>query len=253
VRIFRLQSPTGIAYIEWNLQTESTYRDRVPRLSTPFLVQYFLELPTLQPPDDPDLWAAKMHDSMRRFSKQVQAKYSEGTLLRLLAADDVECRRGAVLALGLLGTMAANGPLAARLRDDDSIVARMAGEALWQLWFRGGSEEDNAELLRVIHLPDFLEILAGLDDLIRTAPEFAEAYNQRAILFFRRGEYNRSAADCEKVLSRNPHHFGAQAGLGQCLLKLHKPRAAARAFRLALQINPTLKHLEETIEQLEAE
>lgn len=220
-------------------------------LNLPLIVQFLRALPTLQGPDDPDLWAAKMHDSMHRFRQQVEKHYTQGTLLRLLDSDDSECRRGAVLALGLCGSMEANAPIAARLHDVDPAVAQSAADALWQLWFRGGNEEDNAELIRAIHLPDFLEILAALDEIIRSNPQFAEAYNQRAILFFRRGEYNRSVADCEKVLSLNPHHFGAQAGLGQCLMKLRKPRAAAQAFRLALEINPLLTHLEETIEQLE--
>ena len=32
------------------------------------------------------------------------------------------------------------------------------------------------------------------------APQFAEAYNQRAILYFQMKDYARSIADCEKVL-----------------------------------------------------
>jgi hypothetical protein len=34
-------------------------------------------------------------------------------------------------------------------------------------------------------------------------------------------------------------------------MKLRKPRAALRAFKLALDINPTMTHLSETIEMLE--
>lgn len=215
------------------------------------LLDYYSELPQLQPLDDPDLWAARMHDALRLFRRQVERRYTEGTLQRLLTAADVDTRRAAVLALGLVGTMDSNGPLARMLHDPDRETARMAGDALWQLWFRGGTEEQNAELQRILHLPDFLQVLAGLDDLVREAPQFAEAFNQRAILHFRRGDFARSAADCERALELNPYHFGAQAGLGQCYLKLRKPRAAVRAFRQALQTNPTLTHLSETIETLE--
>jgi hypothetical protein len=52
-------------------------------------------------------------------------------------------------------------------------------------------------------------------------------------------------------LELNPFHFGAQAGMGQCFLKLRRPRAALRAFRQALETNPTLVHLTEMIETLE--
>jgi tetratricopeptide (TPR) repeat protein len=215
------------------------------------LLESYRELPQLQPSDDPDLWAARMHDALRVYRQQALRWYTEGTLQRLLANADAETRRAAALALGLIGTMESNGPLARVLHDDDPPAARMAGDALWQIWFRGGTEEQNSELRRVLHLPDFLEILAGLDDLVREAPCFAEVFNQRAILHFRRGDFPRSIADCERALELNPYHFGAQAGMGQCFMKLRKPRAALRAFRQALQTNPTLTHLTETIATLE--
>lgn len=220
-------------------------------MSAARLVEIYRDLPQLQPPDDPDLWAARMHDALRVFRHRLLAHYTEGTLQRLLRHPDAETRQAAVLALGLVGTMDSNAQLAHALHDEDRTVARMATDALWQVWFRGGTSEQSNELQRILHLPDFLQILAGLDDLVREAPRFAEVYNQRAIHYFRRGEFARSIADCERALELNPFHFGAHAGMGQCLLKLRRPRAALRAFRLALQTNPTLVHLTEMIETLE--
>ena len=215
------------------------------------LVEIYRELPQLRPPDDPDLWAARMHDGLRSFRRQLLSRYTEGTLQRLLVHPDPETRRAAVLGLGLIGTMESNAALARALHDTDRAAARMAGDGIWQLWFRGGTAEQNAELQRVLQLPDFPQIRAGLNDLVREAPRFAEVYNQRAILHFRRGEFARSVADCDRALELNPFHFGAQAGIGQCYLKLRRPRAAVRAFRLALEMNPTLTHLSETIAALE--
>jgi tetratricopeptide (TPR) repeat protein len=220
-------------------------------VSEALLVEYYRLLPRLNPSDDPDLWAARMHDALRSFRQRLLPRYTEGTLQRLLMNPDEETRRAAVLALGLVGTMESNGSLSQVLHDSDLAPARMAADALWQIWFRGGTEEQNNELQRILHLPDFEEILAGLDDLVREAPQFAEVYNQRAILFFRRGEFARSIADCQRALELNPYHFGAQAGMGQCYLKMRKPRAALRAFKLALEINPTMTQLFETIEMLE--
>jgi tetratricopeptide (TPR) repeat protein len=215
------------------------------------LVEVYRELPQLQPPDDPDLWAARMHDALRVFRHRLLAHYTEGTLQRLLTHPDAETRRAAVLAVGLVGTMESNAHLARVLHDEERTVARMATDALWQVWFRGGAPDQNDELQRILHLPDFLQILAGLDELVREAPRFAEVYNQRAIFYFRRGEFARSVADCERALELNPFHFGALAGMGQCFLKLRRPRAALRAFRQALETNPTLVHLTEMIETLE--
>ena len=224
---------------------------RGPPVSSALLVEYYRLLPRLNASDDPDLWAARMHDALRSFRQRVMPRYSEGTLQRLLANPDAETRRAAVLALGLIGTMDSNGALARVLHDEDPAPARMAADALWQIWFRGGTDEQNNELQRIMHLPDFEEILAGLDDLAREAPKFAEVYNQRAILFFRRGEFARCIADCQKTLELNPYHFGAQAGMGQSFMKLRKPRSALRAFRMAIETNPTMTQLMETIEMLE--
>src|SRR5690606_33762616 len=140
-------------------------------------------------------------------------------------------RRAAVLALGLLGTMDSNPAVAAVLHDDDPLVQRFAADALWELWFRGGTGDQNAHLREAARNPDAVKARADLDALIRQAPAFAEAYNQRAIWFFKRGEFARAAEDCEAVLRLNPFHFGAAAGLGQCLAKMGKPRAAIRAYR----------------------
>jgi tetratricopeptide (TPR) repeat protein len=95
------------------------------------------------------------------------------------------------------------------------------------------------------------EALPSFDALLKKAPSFAEAYNQRAILYFRMEDYPKSIADCETVLKLNPWHFGAQSGMAQCYLKQHKPKAALKAFRNALRLNPNLEGVEETIRTLE--
>jgi tetratricopeptide (TPR) repeat protein len=219
-------------------------------VTAPLLVTYFDRLPPLNPGDDEELWAAGAGPHVQRFKDEVRGKYTEGTLSRLLSAADVRTRRASALALGLIGTMGCNQPLAARLRDDDPLVQRLASDALWEVWFRGGTDEENRVLQQAVRENEPAARKAALDDLITLAPEFAEARNQRAIWFFKQGQYPKAIADCEVVMRLNPVHFGAAAGMGQCFLKLKKPRAALRAFRQALDINPTLEHLHETIQAL---
>jgi tetratricopeptide (TPR) repeat protein len=197
------------------------------------------------------LWAAGVQDAMREFRDAIRGKYTEGTLLRLLASEDVKARRAAVLGLGFIGTMNANSTVAAALHDSDSLVQMFAADTLWELWFRGGTPEENRKLRNAVQEPDLNQSRMELDELAELAPTFAEAYNQRAIWFFKRGEFARAVEDCERTLKLNPFHFGAAAGLGQCLVKLGKRRAALRAFRTALEINPALAHLHDTIRSLE--
>jgi tetratricopeptide (TPR) repeat protein len=221
-------------------------------VATPLLVELFDRLPVFRPGDDEDLWAAGLQEAMREFRAAVRKRYSEGTLERLLAtSEDVKARQAAALALGLTGTPAAVPTVAAALHDHDQLVRRFAADSLWELWFRSGTDEQNMRLREAAQEPNQVKARAELDDLIREAPAFAEVHNQRAIWFFKRGEFSRAIEDCETVLRLNPYHFGAAAGMGQCLLKLNRPQAALRAFRQALAINPDLD-LYDTVRALES-
>ncbi len=220
-------------------------------MASSVLLTLYERLPELQPGDDEDLWAAGVRDAMREFRDGILARYTEGTLQRLLTFEDVRTRRAAVLALGLIGTMESNAAVAAALQDRDPLVRRLAADALWELWFRGGTAEQNQRLRQALRQGRTLQTRQSLDALIREAPHFAEAYNQRAIWFYQNGEYARAVEDCERVLQLNPHHYAAAVGMGQCLLKLGRPRAALQAFRTALAINPDLDDVQEIIAVLE--
>lgn len=220
-------------------------------MGTSLIVEFYRELPERREEDDPREWLVRMQAALSKFQKKTAERYSEGTLQRLMDCPDPQARRAAVLALGLMGTMDSNKALAGRLRDDDRQVRQLANDALWSIWFRGDSAEHSAELQRVIALRDRAKALAGLDALIRKAPKFAEAYNQRAILYFRMNEFEKAIADCEKVLQFNPYHYGALSGMGQAQLNLRRPQAALKSFRKALQINPHLEGVQDTIRALE--
>lgn len=214
------------------------------------LVEAYDELPRPRPGDDPDLFRAGLDEAVGRFRRAVRERYTEGTLGRVLESHlDPTHRRAAAVALGLVGTMTSNPVLAAALHDPDDAVRESAATAIWEVWFRGDGESAG-ELRQAVGLPDVGERLAACDDLIRRRPQFAEAYNQRAIQYFVRGEYGRAVADCEAALQLNPFHFGAASGMGQCYLRMHKPRAALRAFAHALELNPGLAHLHDVMAAL---
>jgi tetratricopeptide (TPR) repeat protein len=190
------------------------------------------------------------------FSGLVMARYNEGTLGRLVRSGDTQARRAAVLALGLIGSYQANATVAHALKDADPTVRDLAQGALWVIWFRADSPENNAMLERVAALlkrqrPDEAEALATA--LIARAPTFAEAYNQRAIAVFLQGRFADSATDCRRVLERNPYHIGALAGLGRCYLQLGRRAEALQTFRRALKLQPHSAALRETVTALEAE
>ncbi|MGL4554732.1 MAG: tetratricopeptide repeat protein [Gemmataceae bacterium] len=194
---------------------------------------------------------ARRRAALHLFNQKVREKYTEGTLLRLAQAECPQMRRSAVFAIGQVGTLASNDLLARSLHDLDGEVAEVAAAALWRVWFRGEDTAASDELYRIVRLRDSEQGILALDALVENAPTFAEAFNQRAILFYRTSQFDRAAKDCARVVKLNPHHFGAQAGIGQCLLRLRRQGAALKAFRVALRINPRLDGVAETVRALE--
>ncbi|HEX4591812.1 MAG TPA: tetratricopeptide repeat protein [Gemmataceae bacterium] len=217
----------------------------------PRLVTYFREIPDPSPTETPEEWTQRLRTGLEKYRRQISDVYTEATLERLMCSYDPICRRAAVLALGLVGTMATGGMLSHRLYDDDPIVRQLAGDALWAVWFRAAGREHCERLQQIVGGSNARTVLRDLDVLISRTGDYAEAYNQRAICYYRLGEFRRAAADCEAVLKLNPQHFGAAAGMAQCYLKLNRPRAALHAFRTALEINPNLDDVDQAVKALE--
>jgi len=221
----------------------------------PLILQYYQLLPEHRSDDDTPDWPQQFRKSLLKYKRSVEARYNEATLERLLCASNPDVRQAAILALGLTGSIKVNANVAKCLHDEDPTARQLAADALWSIWQRGDSPENNYELRRLVQRVgadgSHEEILAGFEALIRRCPRFAEAYNQRAIIHFRRGDYERASADCEKTLRLNPHHFGAACGMGQCFMNEKKLKATLRSFRRANRINPSLDNVREAIQSLE--
>ncbi len=227
----------------------------VDGMQAALVVEWFLDIPVFPIPDHEGkidiAWRLQHQRGVDRFRRLVSRRYLVGALERLLDSEDFRSRQAAAFALGLIG-LPSNGSMLWRMLGDSSPEVRnTVQDSLWNLWFRGSTEGNNQELRRIIRMADKNKALRSINSLLRKAPDFAEAYNQRAILHFRLENPMESIADCQKALELNPYHFGAQAGLGQCYLQLGRDRAALNAFVQAQRLNPNLEHINETIDHLE--
>jgi len=193
-----------------------------------------------------------------QFRDRVLARYTEGTLGRVLtSSSSVVARRAAVLALGVAGSFEeSNSILGRAMRDTDPVVRTMAESALWAVWFRADTPENNEALdeIRLLIGNRRLDAATKLASrLIARSPKFAEAYNQRAIALFIQGRFAESAADCQRVLELNPYHIGAVSGLAQCQIQLNQPQEALRSLRRALKLQPHSQSISDSIQVLEAQ
>lgn len=190
------------------------------------------------------------------FLKSIAARYTEGTLCRLAGSSDPQARRAAVMALGHIGSFDCNAQVARALSDSDPLVRELASHALWAIWFRADSPENNlavGEVRRLNGQRQYHQAIRLADELIRKSPGFAEAHNQRAIACFFLERYEEGAANCRDVLKLNPYHFGALSGLGQCYLMMNRPKEALEVFRRASRLQPFDQDLRNQVERLQEE
>jgi Flp pilus assembly protein TadD len=192
------------------------------------------------------------------FRDRVAARYNEGTLGRILSGSpSVAARRAAVVSLGLMGSFEqSNAVLGRSLKDSDAAVRGMAEQALWTVWSRADSPENNLLLEQVqnsIRSERLHEAEVMATRLIQLAPDFAEAYNQRAIIYYHMGRFAESIQDCRQVLTRNPYHFGAISGMAQCQLQLNRSREALKTLRQGLKLQPYSNSIRDFIRELEAQ
>ncbi|HEY9698473.1 MAG TPA: tetratricopeptide repeat protein [Trichocoleus sp.] len=127
------------------------------------------------------------------------------------------------------------------LKNSDELTRQQATEELWRIWFNQKGAyglEILGESQRLIEAGDVEEAEAVLMELIQDQPDFAEAWNRRAVLYYLQGEYRRSLADCQQAVKLNPIHFGALHGIGLCYAAMDDYVAAIQAFRRALELQP---------------
>jgi tetratricopeptide (TPR) repeat protein len=158
---------------------------------------------------------------------------SQETLVQKLQEGTSEQRRHAAGVLGDMGDDSAVPHLIDALKDDDEVVRELAEHSLWAIWNRSGDPKIDALLQEGIHLiqSDRLdEAITKLDEVVKGAPGFPEAYNRRATAYYLAGQHEKSIADCEEAIRRNPMHFGALSGLGYNYFKLGKSERAIRYF-----------------------
>jgi len=135
--------------------------------------------------------------------------------------------------------------------DEDS--ARHVEARIWAIWLQTRSDTvallmSRSKAAMDAHQTDVAMKL--LDAVIKLHPEYVEAWNRRATLYYLQNDYAHSLADIQQVLIREPRHFGALAGLGMIMQDIGDEKRALDAFRKALDVNPHLEKVPELVKTL---
>ena len=135
----------------------------------------------------------------------------------------------------------------------DETSAKHVEARIWAQWLQTPSDTAALLMTRAKAAMDAQQMdvaLKLLDALVKLRPDWVEAWNRRATLYYLQNDYGRSLQDIQQVLIREPRHFGALAGLGMIMQDLGDNKRALDAFRKALAINPHMDKVPELVKTL---
>jgi tetratricopeptide (TPR) repeat protein len=135
----------------------------------------------------------------------------------------------------------------------DEASAKHVEARIWAMWMQTPSDTAALLMTRAKAAMDAQNIdvaLKLLDSVVKLRPDYVEAWNRRATLYYLKNDYVHSMEDIQQVLSREPRHFGALAGLGMIMQDIGDDKRALDAFRKALAVNPFLEKVPELVKTL---
>jgi tetratricopeptide (TPR) repeat protein len=173
--------------------------------------------------------------------------------LKALTSQETNIKLNAISRLAKVGQMQDTNALVLSLKDADPTIGITANAALWEIWARANDKAADKlyqKGMAQMSAGQSLQAITTFSEIIRLKPEFAEAWNKRATLYYFVGDLQKSLADCDEVIKRNPNHFGALSGYGQIYAQMGDFDQALRYFEKAYAINPTMLGVAQTIKDI---
>ena len=136
----------------------------------------------------------------------------------------------------------------------DAETSKAIEERIWALWFHSGSDTADLLMTRARAALDGKETDLGLkllDSILTFKPDYVEAWNRRATVYFAQKDYAAALADIRQVLAREPRHFGALAGLGLIMQDIGDDKQALEVYRRALAVYPRLQRIPDVVKTLQ--
>ena len=128
---------------------------------------------------------------------------------------------------------------------NNSKTADLLEKKIWSIWHKHPNNirlterlDFGTELMQYGNYDYAIEIF---NNIIATDPEWSEAWNKRATVFFLMNRYKESLSDIEKVLSIEPRHFGALSGQARIFIRLQEYEKAIISLEKALKFYPSFK------------
>ena len=112
---------------------------------------------------------------------------------------------------------------------------------IWDIWYEVDDPkvieyfEKGIQAMRIRNYPLAVRFF---NNLIEKDPNFAEAWNKRATVYFMMGDFDKSMQDIIKTLELEPRHFGALDGMGLIFIHQGQFQEAIEVYDKMLEIFP---------------
>ena len=112
---------------------------------------------------------------------------------------------------------------------------------IWDIWYEVDDPkvieyfEKGIQAMRIRNYPLAVRFF---NNLIEEDPNFAEAWNKRATVYFMMGDFDKSMQDIIKTLELEPRHFGALDGMGLIFIHQGQFQQAIDVYDKMLEIFP---------------
>ncbi|MGU3399615.1 tetratricopeptide repeat protein [Brucellaceae bacterium D45D] len=139
-----------------------------------------------------------------------------------------------------------------RRTKDEAKAVRISSQ-INTLWSQSGSatidllmQWANAAVIerRYASAIDFLNEAIALD------PDYAEAWNRRATVYFLQKDYAHAMYDINRTLELEPRHYGALTGMAGILRARGLKEQALKAYEQALTIYPMMREAQKSLLEL---
>ena len=128
---------------------------------------------------------------------------------------------------------------------NNSKTAELLEKKIWSIWNEHPNDVKLTEKLELgaelIQYGSYDYALKIFDNILAADPEWSEAWNKRATVFFLMKQYKKSLNDIEKVLKIESRHFGALFGQARIFIKLQEYEKAIISIKKTLKFYPTFR------------
>ena len=134
-------------------------------------------------------------------------------------------------------------------------IAYTIEDQIWEIWTTHKSDNNLTQLMSygtvLMNNKSLDEANKIFTKIINADPNWAEAWNKRATVYYLQKQYKLSQADINKVIELENRHFGALSGQGMVQIKLDNLEKALESYKKVLEIYPSNQSARTLVDEIE--